>query len=254
MNDSMKLYYGNESHEFSLVPSNKNEVVYDANQGGKDIKIKDGDNHVFRVRIRTTSTKAPKREYVYVDIYINDVLLLPLSMSCRKADIRYHFGEHEVVFQQWGAGQTKNRSAHTIMQKDRDVKWDALLSKICYICNNYERWIVQEMEQLIVLLETNHKNKFWDISRFIEMARCYEVLAPSVIPVIHNFVDKYSFSAMKNIIDFISDHEIQITDMQDKIKCGDIIWNYIKDYTLGHMFNKIELQNSNNGLFKPLQH
>lgn len=254
MDDNMKLYFDMDSHVFSLMPINSNKVVFDTNQGEIDVKLVGHRGDVFRIRIRRIGTKAPKKEYVYADIIINDVPLLPLSLACRKAYIHYHFGEHEITFQQWGAGQTKNRSAHTIMQKDRDVKWHALLSKICYICNNYERWIVQEMEQLIVLLETNHKNKFWDISRFIEMARCYEVLAPSVIPVIHNFVDKYSFSAMKNIIDFISDHEMQITDMQDKIKCGDIIWNYIKDYTLGHMFNKIELQNADNGLFKPLQH
>lgn len=232
MNDSMKLYYGNESHEFSLVPSNKNEVVYDANQGGKDIKIKDGDNHVFRVRIRTTSTKAPKREYVYVDIYINNVLLLPLSLSCRKADTRYPFREFDIIFQQWGAGQTKNRSAHTIMQKDEEISWDVLLSQICEICNNYESWIIHEVNQLIVLLETNNENKFWDISTFIELTRRYEDIVPSIIPVIHKFVDKYCFEAMKKIVDFTAEHKMQNKDIQHKIKCGDIIWNYIKDYIL----------------------
>ena len=242
MNDSMKLYYDSESHEFSLTSSNKNEVVCDANQREIDVEIKDDDKgFIFRIRTRTTSKKAPKREYVYVDIYINDVLLLPLSLSCRKAYIHYHFGEYEIIFQQWGAGQTKNRSAHTIMQKDENINWYILLSQICDICNNYESWIVQEIERLIVLLETNNRNKFWDISTFIELTRRYEGIVPSIIPVIHNFVDKYCLDSMKKIVDFIADHKMQVTDIQHKKKCGDIIWNYIKDYILVQVPKEAEL-------------
>lgn len=233
MKDSLRLYYDTALQKFSFIPNSNSENVFDACERGLHANLEDNfEQDSFRITMRTISTKAPKRRYVYVDIYINGVLLLPLSLSCRKAYIYYHFGKHEIIFQQWGAGQTKQRTAHTIMQKDENINWSILLSQICRICNNYEVWIVQETEQLTVLLENNKKNKYWDIATFIELVRIYEGLVPGIIPVIHTFVDKYCLNAMKNLIDSTAKHKMKIKDMQHKTKCGDIIWNYIKDYLL----------------------
>lgn len=238
MKDNLKLYYDATLHAFSTSQSNTNHVVFEANQKEDPANVKGNiECDYFRIRMHTTCTIAPQKEYLYVDIYINDILLIPLSLSCRKADINYHFKEHEITFQQWGAGNNANQQAHTIMLRDKELDWSILLSKICQICNNYESWITQEIKQLIVSLETHSRTKFWDIATFIELARRYDVIVPEIIPVYRDFVDKYCYQAINELASYIERQHLEnkhweSIDRNNKAIYGDILWKYIKDYIL----------------------
>ena len=171
-------------------------------------------------------------QWLWVDISILGNLLLPISMSCRKADTRYHFSEHEIAFQQYGSGHNRGKSPHTYMQTSKDcIDWDKAFNKIVNICNNYSDWITQETKQLITSLETYNRTKFWDIATFIELARRYDVIVPEIIPIYRRFVDDYCFIAMSELIKHIESNK---SNGKRRAMCGDIIWNYIKDFCIGY--------------------
>ncbi len=232
MNESAILYYDKNNGLFSLTPSDNTIEAFKAHtkEGWKDgvDEIKLGD---FKIVFHTNFyPKAPKREYIYVDIYVKEILLLPLSIACRKAAVLYHFSERQIAFVQ--CGTFKNTTPHTFVQREDSISWLKTFERICEICNNYRHWMLQETNLLISNLEAHSRTKFWDVAYFIDITRRYEIIIPEIVPAIIKFVDKLCFESMEALIDNLKGRNIVDSDKRLKAFCGDMIWRYIRDYKL----------------------
>lgn len=229
----MKLYYNEELQKFSLTSAENYVEVFETHHKEK---VENGKNEIkygcFRIIIQTNFyPQSPEREYIYVDIFINEVLFLPLSLACRKADVHYHFSKHQIAFKQWGAGQNIGRDPHTIMQIRDKIDWSNILNGICEICNDYKEWILREILQLKNDLAIHKMTEYWDVSTFIELVRTYEHIIPESTSIFCDFIDDNCKRSMIKIIESIDSNDSN-PNKEFKKKSGDIIWNYIKDYHL----------------------
>ncbi len=235
----MYLYYDYLKGIFTLKETETCECVF-ATYGRDDrVGWEEGNNPSikkgpFTIDIRTNFyPKALHQEFLFVNIYVNGVLLLPLSKACRKADVLYYFNEHQITFLQYGAGQNREKDPSTIVQIREHISWESALEEICNICNNYEKWIVDETRSLLSTLLENNKTSSYDISTLLELVRVYDEIAPNVIPVYRNFVDLRCIGAMKDVLDVVESHkDMDIHNRVVKAKNGNVIWEYIKDYYL----------------------
>lgn len=77
------LYYDNQTKQFSLKETDSNEIVFDTHDrigwsNGKDEFTCD----IFRFETRTNFyPKARHQEYIWINVYVHDVLLLPISLA-----------------------------------------------------------------------------------------------------------------------------------------------------------------------------
>ena len=198
-------------------------------ENGEDVII-EGE---FKIIIHTNFyPKRPQKEFIYADIYVHNILLLPLSLACRKAAVYYKFDEHQIAFKQWGAGQNSDKKVHTIVLRGKCLKWDELFNQIIAICNNYKEWVCFETEQLVQSMILHHKTNFWDIAMFIELIRKYEPIVPDIINIYQSLLNEYCPKAIKDLVDYIFNHKMKAEDKVHKARCGDIIWNCIKDFKL----------------------
>ncbi len=233
----MKLYFNYKTNTFSTTPEEfYNEVFKPFECKGHEKELIEISLGIFKVKICRENRHFAREgaiQWLWIDIYVHDVILLPLSMSCRKAAVHYHFSEHEIAFVQYGIGHNKGKSPHTFMQAKDNIDWDEALNSIVNICNNYEEWIVNESKGLLSSLIAHEKNKFEDIATLIDLTRRYELIAPNIIPVYREFVDKYCFQAMTKLLNHIKGNQFNDINRKHTTTYGDIIWKYIKDYYLG---------------------
>ena len=236
MSESIMLFYNYTTNTFSTTPKECYVEVFEPfvckrhekNTFEKTLGI-------FTIKIRRDNWSFSKEgdlHWLWIDIYVQETLLLPISKSCRKADSNYHFSEHEITYYQYGLGHNNGKSPHTYMQSRNRVDWEEALSNVVKICNNYQDWIVDEAERLISLLIAHNLTNSWDIATFINLARRYESIAPNIISVYQSFIDKHCFDAMKKIIEHIENRHMNNLNKETKAFHGDLIWNYIKDIYL----------------------
>ncbi len=231
----MKLYFDCKTNTFSTTQKDSFDEVFESFDCKRhEKKPVEKTLGIFTVKICRDNWDFFREGFVqwlWVDISVRGNLLLPISMSCRKAENQYKFSEREIAFQQYGAGHNSGKPSHTYMQTSRDcIDWDKAFNKIVNICNHYRDWLTQETKQLIASLETHKRTKFWDIATFIELARRYDVIVPEIIPVYRRFVDEYCFAAMSELIKHIETNRL---NGKRKAMYGDVIWSYIKDYCIG---------------------
>ncbi len=163
----MNLYYDYAKKKFTVRNTATSEIVFETYERDERIGFSKGSNHVIKkgdieIIIHTNFyPKSPKREYIYANILVNGILLLPISMACRKAVVQYHFSNHSIAFLQYGAGNNERMEPKTILQRGGDINWENLLCEICKICNDYKGWIIKETKLLISSL-SEHK-KTWSL-------------------------------------------------------------------------------------------
>lgn len=232
----MKLYFNHKTNTFSTTPKESYVEVFEPfeckRHEKEPVEISLGIFKVIICRDNWHFTNEGPVQWLWIDIYVQGVLLLPISNSCRKTAVHYHFSESQIAFLQYGHGHNKGKSPHTYMQARDHIDWDEALNSIVYICNNYEDWIVHETKELQTSLIAHEKNNFLDIATLIDLARRYECIAPSIIPVYREFVDKYCFQAMNELLKYVENNQLDDINKNRKTICGDTIWNYIKDYHL----------------------
>ena len=236
VNSNSKLYYNESMNIFSTAYNESYGLLFEPfdckRHERKPVKIKIG---IYTLEIGRDNWEFAREgpiQWLWIDIYVQDVLLLPISKSCRKADKLYHFSEHEIAFLQYGAGHNGGKHPHTYMQARKNVDWKEALDTLVDICNNYNDWILQETEKLIYLLRTYKKDYFVDIATLLYMIRKYDKIVPDIIPVYRKFVDKYCFQAMSDLVKRIENAQSNDVIKKNNANYGDIIWTYIKDYYL----------------------
>lgn len=229
-----KLYYNESLNTFSTTQIlSCNEVFEPFDCKNKEKKFREINLGIYKLRIfrgNLVFSREGAVQWLWIDIYVHDIILLPISMSCRKADIHYKFSEHEIAFLQYGGGHNNGMSPHTYMQARKNVDWDEALDSIVEICNNYNDWIIQETEKLLSSLSVHKKYTFRDIATLLCMVRRYDRIVPNIIPTYRKYVDGYCFGAMSELIKQIK--ETQLAKGKHYAIYGDIIWGYIKDYYL----------------------
>ena len=232
----MKLYFNYKTNTFSITPKESYVEVFEPFDCKKHKKRPfEKTLGIFTIKIHRDNWSFNNEgnvQWLWIDISVQGVLLLPISISCRKADSHYHFSEHEITFIQYGAGHNAGKSPHTYMQARDHIDWDEALNSIVNICDNYEDWIANETKDLLSSLISYEKNKFWDIATLLDLVQRYDFIAPNIIPVYREFVDKYCFQTMTELLKYIESKQMEEINRNHKRACGDIIWKYIKDYHL----------------------
>ena len=125
----MKLYFDYITNTFSTTQKESFIEVFESFDGKRhEKKTIEKTLGVFTVKMRRDNWLFAREGFVqwlWIDISIQGNLLLPISMSCRKADTRYLFSEHEIAFQQYGSGHRRGQSPHTYMQTSKKcIDWD----------------------------------------------------------------------------------------------------------------------------------
>lgn len=231
----MKLYFDSATNTFSSTQKDSFDEVFESFDCKRhEKKPVEKTLGIFTIKMRRDNWDFAHEGFVqwlWVDISVHGNLLLPISMSCRKAETQYYFSEHEIAFQQYGPGHNSGKPSHTYMQTSKDcIDWNEALNTIVKICNNYNDWIIHETERLLSSLVIHKKNTFKDIATLLSMVRRYEGIVPNIIPVYRKFVDENCFVAMSELIKHIENKGL---NGKRKAMYGDIIWNYIKDYCIG---------------------
>ena len=236
MNKELQLYYNKTSREFTIIPSVNTIKIYDTHNregfvNGRDEFVQDQ----FRFVIQSNFyPKSPKRQYVSVNIYINEVLLLPLSMSYRPNIKwwRYNLIEN-IFFSEYNRHSGKvivyPKAPSTIVQLTDDINWEVLLLGICDICNNYREWISNEVNIIANKIAELPHLDWRRISEVISMMRIYDKIAPDIITSYHPLLDNIVLDAMKEFCEHIKNNTFE-TERQQFLKKGEVIWQYIKDY------------------------
>lgn len=232
----MELYFNSTTNKFSTTQEESFDKVfesYDCKRHEKETIEKF--LGIFTIRIRRDNWEFAREgsiQWLWIDIYVQDILLLPISKSCRKADTHYHFSEHEIAFLQYGGGHNNGMSPHTYMQARKIVDWEEALNNVVNICNNYEEWVVNEARQLISTLTAHKKNNYWDICTLLGMCQRYDGIVPYIVAVYRGFIDEHCFHAMAELICYIEHNKKDEVNKKNMIASGDTIWGYIRQYHL----------------------
>lgn len=240
MEETIKLYYDSREEKFSLMPTDTNKVVFESHNrigwvAGRTLPIKCG---LFEIQISSNIYPMfPHREYLCVDVYVKGVLLLPISKACRLRCSQYALGQHEIAFTQFGSGNNADKSPHTVVQLN-PLDWLKLLVDTRNICNNYQEWLLKEAKDLINSVDRNRLNNEVYITELISIVRNYDELVPEIIPVYRQFIDKRCIDCFTKMAYWLSDVLPNLTEDEKKkqkrfrLKEGDVLWKYIKDYRL----------------------
>lgn len=233
----MFLCYNPNTQLFSLSDNGENEIIFEAYTKEERLgKIKGVNPPIeighFKIDIKTNFyPKAKEHEFIVINVFVDGVKLLPLSMAIRKAYVNYYIGKHNISFQQFGSGKNNGKEPATIVLLKDKADWNTALQTLCDICNNYAEWIETEMRHLISSMISHKKTGLCEVSEFIELVRVYDKIVPSIIPVYRQFIDSRCVEAMKDLLDYIASHKMREIDCNEKIRHGNALWQYIKDYT-----------------------
>lgn len=241
------FYYDYQTKQFSLKETSSNEVVFDTHErigiaNGKDEFSCD----FFRFEIRTNFyPKASHKEFIWINVYVYDALLLPISEATEKG----RFNKEYISKAQYGKDNYRLYGGgvlapHTVVISNQDGSWESnydhawiyALAKVRDICNNYQSWILRETKKLISNLCTSDlvKDPF-QLHTLVEMTENWPLVCPDVVGLLHPLVGNYCLDRMAALIqkiqmlDGTTDKEANV---QTLVKNGDLYWSYIKGLCL----------------------
>ena len=245
----MLLYYDKQTQVFSTDKTETNEAVFESSNriGSANGKFDPALCGNFRFQIRTNFyPKAPHREYILIDIFINDVLLLPISLAFDNGK----FSKDRISIAQYGFDHYRLymvgiRSPHTIVLWNQNKDWlpdysDAwrkALNEVCFICNNRE-WMYEETRMLIESIsKLDLESKPWHMRTLLELTNNWYKASPKVTQLLQPILDKYCYERMVSLINKIQNHDdpsnadINIAEL---VKNGNLYWNHIKSHAISN--------------------
>ena len=245
MNDSIKLYYDSNSQEFSITPSENCVIVYESHHklGWFDEKEEITQGH-FRIVIRTNFyPNAPEREYLSACIYVNELLLLPISLAWRKTNTYHTDIVKDIFIEEWGNNlgviscypQTPCTIVHLRKRmKNLELDWSDFLLSICNICNDYQKWITNEAIQLIKKMKDS-KNIHWGrLSSVVSLLREYDDLVPNIKESYRPFLDNRVVGGLNRICDdlLILQNDKKTIQKEFSKQKANVLWKYANDYLM----------------------
>ena len=242
MEKTVKLYYDSKAEKFSLVSNETNTVVFESHNrigwaAGSNPAIKRGE---FEIQIHSNINPDSFWEFTFVDLYVKGKLLLPISKSYNVRKTIAFLGVSEIAKAQFWPATNFRVSPHTIVQLG-SPDWYGLLSQLCDICNNYHKWMLNEMERLIEWLEQNELQACLNATRLttvLSIVRTYDEIVPEAIVVYRRLLDNYCISNFCDLFQWFSENMPDILEnhkqesIRNKVQEGNALWGYLKDYLL----------------------
>lgn len=210
----MNLYYDKDKHLFGTEITKTNECKFMSYEGvAEHIGWKEKYNKTCisegNIKIIIHTNFYPERvirEWFRAYIYVNDVLLRPLSQC-------YNLGK-------------VSKPGITIEMTHEDFDWGTFLEEICDICNHSDAWLNNELEKLLAKLPQDTSN-FVEQIGVLKQLREYDSMN-------HYYVEKYR-SHFDPILFNIENVKPQLDCVFNEgepssVEMFDVIWNYIKNY------------------------
>lgn len=207
----MKLFYDSKTLQFCLNETETTECVFETYNSertgwkkGKNPEIKKGN-----VKLKIATNFWPDNvscEYFFADIYLNDILLLPLS-SCY---------DNEKYLPQY----------HTIYMRHDDFDWTSLMESVCQISNHSDAWINNECERLLIKLPIDSTN-IEEQLKVLKTIRLYDSFNPFFQEKYRSHFDKLLFE--NDNIKILLDKALAENN-DASLELFDLAWNYMKDY------------------------
>ncbi|MBO4611754.1 MAG: hypothetical protein J5671_01130 [Bacteroidaceae bacterium] len=234
-----RLYYDTVSKVFSIDSTHNSVELFKAHyrenlKCGRNEFIQDQ----YRVIIQTNFyPKALQRQYIYVNIYINDILILPLSLAYRP-NVRWwcynlieniYFSEYKTHS---GNVSIYPKEPSTIVKQGDNINWEEILLIVCEICNNYKEWISNEVSSFVDKVEKLSHLDWRICSMAISMIRIYDELVPEIIPMYQPLLDCKVLDAMNAFWKYVKQDKASNTEMKQLMEKGEVIWHYIQNYKL----------------------
>lgn len=204
-------------HRFGVEKTETNECVFETYDGtnkehigwGKE-NVKNINKDDIKLIIKTNFwPDNVKCEWFRAEIFINNVLLRPLSQCYDKGDVSI--------------------PSYTILKKHDNFDWESFLEEICDICNHYEVWLNYELEKLINKLPIESAELTQQLC-ILKMLREYDCINTLL------FTKKYREHYDDIIFKFENVNPLfkKVFDSNDitVVESFDVLWNYIKDYRL----------------------
>ena len=239
----MKLYYNKETKQFSLKETATSESVYETHQRiGEASGVDEFSCDFFRFQIHTNFyPKASHREYIWINVFVHDVLLLPISFAYDNSK----FAKRLISRKQYGFGNDRFykvgiRSPHTVVLcnlnqswgTDYEYIWTMALAEARDICNNYQNWMLQETQKLISNIELiGPVQKPYYLSVLLELIDGWYKACPQINTLCQPVLNDYCFGKMSSLILQIKELDKSSTSqdrIQNFVRNGDLYWNYIK--------------------------
>lgn len=240
------LYYDHQTKQFSLKKTDSNEVVFDTHDrigwsNGKDEFTCD----IFRFEIRTNLyPTARHQEYIWINVFVHDVLLLPISLAAYNGRLDKKF----ISIAQYGKENYRIfgggvKSPHSVLLSNRDLSWSTnydqvwidALATVRDICNNYKNWMTREIQKLISNSGIGLEKDTYRLHTLLELTENWSLVCPEVAQHLQPFVSNYCFDRMAALIQRIQMLD-ETTDgkakVQKLVENGDLYWNYIKGLCL----------------------
>lgn len=240
------LYYDKQTKQFSLKETDSNEVVFDTHNrigwsNGKDEFTCD----IFRFEIRTNFyPTARHQEYIWINVFVHDVLLLPVSLAAyngrldKKFISRAQYGKDN--YRLFGGGIMPPR---TVVMSNRDQSWSTNYDRVWInalvtvrdICNNYKDWMLREIQKLISNSGIGLEKDTYRLHTLLELTENWSLVSLEVAQHLQPFVSNYCFDKMASLV-----QKIQMLDeatdgsanAQKLVENGDLYWSYIKGLCL----------------------
>lgn len=210
------LFYDENSHQFSTKKTSTNECVFLSYDGSETEHIgwgkKNNETTIIKgnvkIIIRTNFwPERVKREFFYANIYINDILIRPISHCSYKQ----------------GNVSVPN---HTVEMTHENFDWDVFLKEVCNICNHIDAWLIHELESLLANLP-NDNSYLAEQVKILKLLRNYDSLNDFYVEKYRPHFDFLLFN-MDNVRPYLE--SILSNGLQSSKDTFDTIWNYIKDY------------------------
>ena len=214
----MNLYYDTKTQKFGTEKSESSECVFETYDKYDTSRIgwKKGINPPIKkgnLKLVIATNFWPENvscEFFHANIYINDVLLLPLS-KCYS-----------------GSGSASTTPKNTIAKNHDNFEWTSFLSEVCEICNHTDAWLNDELEKLLVKLSHESSNFEKQIS-VLKTIRLFDGFNPYYEKKYRTHFDSLLFDA-NNVCPELE--KVFNENNENSIDIFDTIWNYIKDYKL----------------------
>lgn len=242
----MILYYDKQAQKFSMKKTESNEAVFETSNiigwtNGHDQFSCD----IFRFQIHTNFyPQAPHQEYILIDIFINDILLLPISLAYDNGK----FNKDRISLLQYGIDHyrlypNRIRSPHTIVLynhkkdwlPDYDDAWTDAFYEVCSICNNKD-WMFEQTQKLLEKLGEHRLEKKPHYLRILlELTNNWYKACPKVVKVLQPILDKFCYERMSLLINKVQNHNDPLNaniNISELVKSGDFYWNHIKSHAL----------------------
>lgn len=211
------LFYDENSHQFSTQKTSTNECVFLSYDGSekehKGWKKDPNETTIAKGNIKIIIQtnfwpEKVKREFFYANIYINDILIRPISHCSYKQ----------------GNVSVPN---HTVEMTHENFDWDVFLKEVCNICNHSDAWLIHELEILLSNLPKDNTFLTEQVT-ILKLIRNYDSSS-------RFFIEKYRqhFDSLLFNIDYVKPYleSILSNGLQSTKITFNTIWNYINDYS-----------------------